>query len=76
MLTAAKLIEELQKVPPGTQIRVYADHGQQCMMAHTWGVQYVHIGDWRENMADKVSLDDVDDIEAMGLVQVFEIGAP
>jgi len=75
-MTAAELIADLQLVPPDTQIRVYADHGQQCMVAHTTTVHYIRSCDLGKNVADVVEPEDVDDIDAIPLVQIFEIGAP
>jgi len=77
-MTAAELIAELQKVPPDTQIRVYADHGQLCMMASTCGLQTVMKEDLDEYMCDTVDISQCEDngIDPSELGQVFEIGAP
>lgn len=79
-MTAAELIAELLAIPPDTQIRVYCDHGQQCMKASTSGLQTIRKEDADSWMCDTVHPDDIaDDPEewhGIDLIQVFEIGAP
>lgn len=45
MMTAAELIAKLQQVPPETQVRVYADHGQMCMIASHAGLMPIDKAD-------------------------------
>ncbi len=79
-MTAAELIAELLTVPPDTQIRVYADHGQICMKASTACLQSIRKADLGEWMCETVLPheleDDDDDGGRTEVVQVFEIGAP
>lgn len=79
-MNAAELIEELSKVPPDTQIRVYCDHGQMCMKAHTSGIQTIRKSELDERFADTIHPDDIADdpeeFHGVDLVQIFEIGSP
>ena len=79
-MTAAELIAELAAIPPDTQIRVYCDHGQLCMMASTSGLQTIRKSDLEKYMCDTIHPDDIADdpeeYDGAGLVRVFEIGAP
>jgi len=83
-MTAAELIKDLQAVPPDTQIRVWADHGQSCMIAHTACMQAILKDDIDENMDDTINIDDEgkieegedDELTSDDLVYIFEIGAP
>lgn len=79
-MTAAELIAELMMIPPDTQIRVYADHGQQSMRASTSGLMTIRKEDLDSWMCDTVHEDDIADdpeeFSGVDLVKVFEIGAP
>jgi len=79
-MNAAELIAELLTIPPDTQIRVYADHGQQCMTAHTSGLQTIRKSELGARSCDTIHPDDIADdpeeFHGVDLVQIFEIGAP
>lgn len=79
-MNAAELIEELSKIPPDTQIRVYCDHGQQCMKASTTGLMTIRKEDLESWCCETIHPDDIADdpeeFHGADLVQIFEIGAP
>lgn len=75
-MTAAELIAELQQIPPDTQIRVWADHGQSCMQASSSGMMTIAKVDLDEWMCDTVAPEDADEYRKEDLAYVFEIGAP
>lgn len=74
-MTAAELIKALQRVPPKTQIRVYADHGQSCMKATTSGLQPILKTDRNNYWCDVVDMEG-EGVAEKDVVYVFEIGAP
>jgi hypothetical protein len=79
-MTAAELIAELLAVPPDTQIRVYADHGQMCLEATTSGLQKIRKSQLDQQVCDTIHPDDITDdpeeFHGVDLVDIFEIGAP
>ena len=79
-MTAAELIAELLAIPPDTQIRVFADHGQACMMAHTSGLSKIRKDELTARECYPIHPDDISDdpeeFHGADLVDIFEIGSP
>jgi hypothetical protein len=73
-MNVKELLETLKTVHPETQVRVWADHGQSCMLATTAGLQHISKNDINEYTCDIINQEDI--TEEDETVQIFEIGAP
>ena len=73
-MTLNELIDELQDLKDsglsgGTQVRVYADHGQMSMTCGGAGISYIEEEDY---CAESIHLDDLEDYpDAIKVVEIW-----
>jgi len=75
-MTVKELMDELQKVPPETPVRLWCDHGQRSMKATTCNLAFVDKSEADQWIIDDIiGNDEVADYDGE-ITRIFEIGSP